>query len=73
MRLWDCHNDHIKPQDVGGSDAVHNRQLLCGKCNSVKNRDSMKIAVKRIQKHADKGRLQLGPDFYAHHRRNGFL
>ena len=73
IRLWDCDNDHIKPKGVGGRDDVSNRQLLCGRCNSVKARGSMKVAVKRIQEHAVAGRLQLGSDFHAHHRRNGFL
>ena len=71
--MWDFHNDHIKPQSVGGKDDISNRQLLCGKCNSVKSDGNMKMAVQRIIEHAEAGHLQLGSDFHTFHRKNEWL
>ena len=71
--MWDFTVDHIKATGVGGQDVLANKQLLCNKCNSVKNQDNMKMAVRRIQGKAAEGKLQLGPDFHAFHRDNGWL
>ena len=40
-RMKDFHVDHIIPQSDGGGDEITNLQLLCGHCNSTKQKGTM--------------------------------
>ena len=46
--LKDMHMDHIKSISDGGSDKPGNLQLLCGNCNTTKNKGTMKQLEERL-------------------------
>ena len=41
--------DHVIPRKKGGQDIERNLQLLCGNCNSIKNKRTMEQAVVRLR------------------------
>ena len=41
--------DHILPKSEGGSDELHNLQLLCGACNSTKSNNTQNDLIHRLK------------------------